>query len=126
LTAWERTASSLHLLPLGVSTLLLVYAQTPYILPLFMAITGLTAVSSRTLLGALWAELYGTKHLGAIRALATAGVIFASALSPGLIGVLLDGGIAIERQLLVVGLYCFAAAAWMALLMPRLRRLAAS
>jgi len=85
---------ALHLLPVGVSTLLLVYAQTPYILPLFMAITGLTAGSSSTLLGALWAELYGTKHLGAIRALATAGVIFASALSPGLIGVLLDGGIA--------------------------------
>ena len=67
----------------------------------------------------------GTKHLGAIRALATARVIFASALSPGLIGLLLDAGIPLERQLLVMGLYCFAASAWMALLMPQLRRLAA-
>tara|TARA_R110002110_G_scaffold68731_8_gene185854 strand:- start:10088 stop:11311 length:1224 start_codon:yes stop_codon:yes gene_type:complete len=111
------------LIPLGLGTLLLTFASSPFAIPAFMALLGLTAGSMSTIQGAVWAEIYGTAHLGAIRALATSGMVFGSALSPGLIGVLLDAGVPLEAQLLVMGLYCFAASAWMAVLMPRLHRL---
>jgi MFS family permease len=112
------------LVPLGIATLLLTYATSPYVLPVAMALLGMTGGSSGTIQGALWAELYGTRSLGAIRALAAAGMVFASALSPGLIGILMDAGVALEAQLLVMALYCFIAALWMGSLLPRLNRLA--
>lgn len=112
------------LLPLGVAILVLTYATSPYLLPVFMALVGLTFGSASTIQGALWAELYGTAHLGAIRAIATAGMVFSTALSPGLIGVLLDIGVPLEAQLLAMAAYCFLAALWMAVLLPRLHRLA--
>lgn len=69
----------------------------------------------------MWAELYGTRHLGAIRSLVTAGMVLATSLAPGLMGLLLDAGIRLVTQLLAMAGYCFAAAAWMSLLAPRLR-----
>jgi MFS family permease len=112
------------LVPLGIATLLLTYAASPYVLPVAMALLGVTGGSSGTIQGALWAELYGTRNLGAIRALAAAGMVFASALSPGLIGILMDAGVALETQLLVMAAYCFIAALWLGALLPRLDRLA--
>lgn len=112
------------LVPLGLATLILAYASSPYVLPVFMAAVGMTNGSNSTIQGALWAELYGTRHLGAIRSLATSGMVFASALSPGLMGLLMDAGVTLERQFLALAAYCFAAAIWMGLLMPRLDRLA--
>jgi MFS family permease len=111
------------LVPLGLATLMMALAKSPAALPLFMGVTGLVMGSFATVQGALWAELYGTEHLGAIRAMAMAGVVFASALSPGLIGILIDAGIGLETQLMVMGAYCFVAALWVAALVPRLNRL---
>jgi len=51
-------------------------------------------------------------------------MVFSTALSPGLIGVLLDIGVPLEAQLLAMAAYCFLAALWMAVLLPRLHRLA--
>ena len=62
----------------------------------YMVLMGLTAGANYTLNGAIWAELYGVSHIGAIRALATALMIFATAASPAIFGALLDAGIAIE------------------------------
>lgn len=109
----------LYLLPMGLGTALLAYIGSPLVLPVFMALIGLTAGSGSTLQGALWAELYGTEHLGAIRAVAMSAIVFASALSPGLIGVLLDAGVPLQMQMLAMALYSFAAAGWMALWMGR-------
>ena len=120
-----RRLLPLLLLPLGAAILALALVQSAYVLPVFMGLVGLTHGSASTVSGALWAELYGTVHLGGIRALVIAGVVFASALSPGLIGILLDAGVAFELQLVVMAGFCFLTALWMAFLMPRLDRLAA-
>ncbi len=42
-----------------------------------------------------WAEVYGLRHLGSIKAVATAVMIFASALSPALYGWLFDAGVTV-------------------------------
>jgi MFS family permease len=113
-----------YLVPLGLAMLLLTYATSPYVLPVFMALIGLTSGGTSTIQGALWAELFGTEHLGAIRSLAMAVVVFASALSPALIGILMDAGIALETQLLAMAVYCFVAALWLGSLQPQLNRVA--
>jgi hypothetical protein len=90
-----------------------------------MLLAGCTSAGGVTLLGALWAELYGTRHLGANRALAVAATVFASALSPGVMGWLIDGGIGIEDQLLAMAACALAGASLFHLLTPRLRHLTA-
>ena len=114
------------LVPMGVGTLLLTYSTAAYVLPVFMALAGLAHGCASTVHGALWAELYGTGHVGAIRSVVAAGMVFASALSPGLIGILLDAGVSLHGQFVAMAVYCLAAAVWMAALAPRLDRLAAA
>lgn len=113
------------LLPLGIGTLVLTFSSAAYMLPVFMALAGASQGGLSTAQGALWPELYGTLHLGAIRAVVVAAVVLSTALAPGVIGVLLDLGVGLGVQLLAMALYGVAAAVWMALLVPRLDRVAA-
>lgn len=110
------------LLPLTAAAGLLTIADNPLAVPAFMLLSGLSMGSSGTLLGSLWAELYGTRHLGAIRSLATSGGVFASALAPGLMGILLDLGIGIGAQLAGLAIYSGLAAFMMWLAAPGLIR----
>ena len=84
------------LLPLAGGLALLASGSAPWIALGFMAGAGITAGTGLTLLGALWAELYGVLHLGSIRSLAWALVVFASALAPVLFGYLLDADFGVE------------------------------
>lgn len=110
------------LLPLTAAAGLLAMADNPLAVPVFMLLSGLSMGSSGTLLGSLWAELYGTRHLGAIRSLATSGGVFASALAPGLMGILLDLGVGIGALLLGLAVYSGVAALLMWLATPGLIR----
>lgn len=113
----------LFLLPMVLALILLVPAEAPIWLLPYLALLGLTAGISFTGFTALWAELYGTGHLGAIRSLAGAISVFASALGPVLVGILLDAGMAME----IIGLgfagYCLIATLLLlqALRVPALR-----
>ncbi|PKQ07556.1 MAG: MFS transporter [Alphaproteobacteria bacterium HGW-Alphaproteobacteria-11] len=112
------------LAPLGLAILLLTYMESPYVLTAFMIVVGFTLGSASTVHGALWAEIYGTEHLGAIRAVVMSVAVFASALSPALIGLLMDSGVGVDALLLAGAAYCGVAAAWTVTLIPRLNRLA--
>ena len=50
---------------------------------------------STPFLGSLWAELYGLKSLGTVKALLHASGVFASALSPVIFGYIIDFGFGI-------------------------------
>lgn len=91
-----RRTSRFYLAPLGLGLVVLASFDPIWSGYLFLMSAGTTAGFSSTLLGTLWAELYGVRHLGAIRALVTAASVVASALSPVLLGVLLDVGVTIE------------------------------
>ena len=87
-----------------------------------MALLGVTQGASATLLGALWPTLYGTRHLGAIRALATSSMVFATALGPAVTGLLIDGGISFPEQVWAFAMWCVAASALFGWVAARLRR----
>jgi len=72
-----------------------------------------TSGANATLPNAFWAEFYGTKHLGSIKALATAIMVLGSAIGPGLTGVLIDLGVGLEAQFVWVGVYFAIATALM-------------
>ena len=57
---------------------------------------------------ALWAEIYGTQHIGAIKALVHSVMVFASAAGPGLTGILIDMGAPFPTQALYLAGYTIA------------------
>ncbi len=65
---------------------------------LYLVLAGLTTGAGGPIIGALWAELYGVLHLGAIRALATSMMVVSTALAPFFLGWLLDRGVSMEWQ----------------------------
>jgi MFS family permease len=60
---------------------------------------------------AFWAEFFGTKHLGSIKALATSVMVFGSAIGPGMTGFVIDRGIDFPQQMQWIAVYFLASAA---------------
>ncbi len=60
-------------------------------------------------IGSMWAERYGVKHLGAIRSLATVLMVASTAISPPLLGALLDHGV--SMRVIAYALCAYAVAA---------------
>lgn len=81
------------LLPAGVGLVVLALSDAPFAGAAFMALCGLTAGASTVTGGAIWAEIYGVAHLGAIKAFGWALMVFASALSPPMMGLAIDRGV---------------------------------
>ncbi|MEP4063215.1 MAG: MFS transporter, partial [Nitratireductor sp.] len=94
------------LLPLTTACFVLALFHAPLSAFIFMTLVGLSNGFNGTLVGALWPEVYGTRHMGAIRAVAFSCMVFASAAGPGLTGWLIDLGIPFDLQVLGMGLYC--------------------
>ncbi len=84
------------MLPEGVALSLLAAFDHPLTAPAMLIMMGLGAGAFRTVTAALWAEIYGIDHLGAIRAMIAALMVFASAGSPATMGWLIDAGVSIE------------------------------
>lgn len=71
----------------------------------YMGLMGMTSGIASTLLGTLWAEIYGTRNLGAIRALAIAVMVLGTALGPGVMGALIDWGVTVKTQVFWMAAY---------------------
>lgn len=109
------------LLPLGVGNILLGWMDSPIAILIYMFLHGVSNGISNSLFGALWPEVYGALHLGAVRSLIMAAMVIASALGPGATGWLIDAGVGFDWQLIWMGIYCLVIAAVMALVSRALR-----
>ena len=112
----------LYLMPMIAGLTVLGLAEAPIAALAFMALVGATSGASLSLLGALWAELYGTRHLGAVRSIIMAAFVASTALAPGVMGWLIDAGVPIERQILIAAAYSGLATVFFFALGVRLRR----
>ena len=101
-----RRLVPLALIPLVFGCLALAGSANPLVATLFMGLLGITTGIGAVLMGALWPELYGTTHLGAIRAFATSAMVFGTGLSPAVMGFFIDRGVAMESIALASALYC--------------------
>lgn len=75
---------------------------------IFMFLFGISYGVTSTLLGALWPEIYGTRHLGSIRAVIVSAMVLSTALGPGVSGIIIDAGVDLPAQLLVMTAWCLA------------------
>ena len=71
----------------------------------FFGLIGITNGLCNVLGSSTWAEIYGVKFIGSIKALTTALMVFATAFGTALFGILIDRGFSIEQISLLSGAY---------------------
>jgi MFS family permease len=92
-------------LPAAMSFALMAGAETILGAGVALVIFGISAGMQATVPGAFWAEYYGTRHVGAIKAAAVAIMVFGSAAGPGITGWLIDLGIDFPAQMWPIAIY---------------------
>ncbi len=100
-----RACLPFYQVPLAISLVVIAFGQTPASIAAILGLCGLTAGAAATVHAALWAELYGTRHIGAIKALAHSVMVFASAAGPGVTGLIIDAGVPFPDQALWFAFY---------------------
>ena len=109
-----RRVVPLFLLPLALALAVINLSDHPYMVWPYMLLMGISSGLYFTGLSALWPELYGPKHLGAIKSLTNAIMVFASALGPALVGSLLQQGMSFTAISLLLAAFCLMATALLA------------
>ena len=74
---------------------------------MFLGLIGITNGLANVLGSSTWAEIYGVKYIGSIKALTTALMVFATAFGTALFGFLIDKGFSIEQIATISGIYIF-------------------
>ncbi|WP_299619212.1 MFS transporter [uncultured Tateyamaria sp.] len=95
----------LYQLPLIFAFLMFAASGSVWHLAIGFVFLALTTGANSTLPNAFWAEFYGTRHIGSIKAMAAAVMVFGSAIGPGLTGVLIDLGVDLNTQYVGVAAY---------------------
>jgi MFS family permease len=92
-------------LPMVFAFLTFAYGQSLLSALVGFIFLGLSSGANATLPNAFWAEFYGTKHLGSIKAAAAAVMVLGSAVGPAITGILLDYDIALDAQYVAVSIF---------------------
>ncbi len=101
----------LHLLPMGLGMVVLAAFDAPVWAAVYLFLAALTSGISFIASVAMWAELYGVGHIGAIKSLSSAISVFASALGPAFMGLLFDADVTMSAVCLMFALYAVAGTA---------------
>ena len=72
---------------------------------IFFGLIGVSNGLANILGSSTWAEIYGVKYLGSIKALTSAFMVFATAFGTAVFGLLIDNGFTIENIAFVGGTY---------------------
>lgn len=118
LSGWviDRVGSArlmpVYLLPMGLGFVVIGSTESLGLAALGMVLMAISQGANSTLPNAFWAEAYGTRHIGGIKALATAVMVLGSAIGPGLTGALIDRGIVFEDQMPGIAAYFLFASAF--------------
>ena len=92
-------------LPFLLSLFLIIVFDNPIISFLFLGLIGISNGLANVLGSATWAEVYGVKHIGSIKALTTALMVFSTAFGTAVFGLLIDNGFSIEEISIISGTY---------------------
>ena len=103
-------------LPMGVGLVILAVTSDIIWGGIFLLLTGITVGFQSTVSAPFWSEMYGSKHLGSIKSLATSVMVFSTALSPVILGWYIDQATSMETLAMVSAIFVFltSALAWYA------------
>jgi predicted MFS family arabinose efflux permease len=92
-------------IPLLFSALVLIFFDNTFAAFLFLGLIGISNGLANILGSSTWAEIYGVKYIGSIKALTSALMVFSTAFGTALFGLLIDKGYSIEQIALVSFFY---------------------
>jgi predicted MFS family arabinose efflux permease len=92
-------------IPLLLSMVVLFYSKQEISAYFFLGLIGVSNGFGNILGSSTWAEIYGVKYIGSIKALTTAFMVFSTALGTAVFGVLIDKGFTIENIAFICGTY---------------------
>lgn len=100
-----RRVLNVYLLPMLTALLVLAFMPGDGAALIYLSLAGLSVGTAGTLMGALWPELYGLRHLGGIRAMAQGLMVLSTAAAPVIVGLLLDAAVTITHLALLMSAY---------------------
>ena len=83
----------------------LIYSEQEFSAFIFLGLVGVSNGLANVLGTSTWAEIYGVKFIGSIKALTTAFMVFSTAFGTALFGLLIDNGFSIENIALIAATY---------------------
>ena len=92
-------------IPLLLSTIVIILFDNPNISFLFLGLIGISNGLANVLGSSTWAEIYGVRYIGSIKALTTALMVFSTAFGTALFGFLIDKGFSIEQIATISAIY---------------------
>jgi len=92
-------------LPLLLSVIVIIFFENPISAFVFLGLIGVSNGFANVLGSSTWAEIYGVKYIGSIKALTTALMVFATAFGTALFGFLIDAGFSIEQIAIISAIY---------------------
>ena len=92
-------------LPLLFAMITLFYFEQEIFAYVFLGLIGVSNGLANILGSSTWAEIYGVKYIGSIKALTTAFMVFSTAFGTAVFGLLIDNGFSIENIAFVGGSY---------------------
>jgi predicted MFS family arabinose efflux permease len=96
-------------IPLLLSTFVLYHFNSPISSFVFLGLIGISNGLANVLGSSTWAEIYGVKYIGSIKALTTSLMVFSTAFGTAIFGILIDNSFSIEKIALVSGSYILVA-----------------
>jgi MFS family permease len=112
-----------YLFPMLAAMLLVVFSDSPWITPAYLALIGITNGFGNPIKSALQAEAFGIEYIGAVRSLFTALMVVSTALGPALFGLLLDAGLSFEEVIAIAALYLVFTILWSFRIVSKIRML---
>jgi len=96
-------------IPLFISLFVLYYFNSPISSFAFLGLIGISNGLANVLGSATWAEIYGVKYIGSIKALTTSLMVFSTAFGTAFFGILIDNNFSIEQIAVICGSYILVA-----------------
>ena len=110
-------------IPLLIAMFVLFYYQGEISAFIFLGLVGISNGLANVLGSSTWAEIYGVKFIGSIKALTTAFMVFSTAFGTAVFGLLIDIGYSIENIALISGTYIVISLVLLLLIMKNLEPL---
>ena len=92
-------------LPLFIGLIILYLFNNSIYAYIFFGLMGVSNGLANVLGSSTWAEIYGVRYIGSIKALTTALMVFSTAFGTALYGILIDKGFSIEKIATISAIY---------------------